>query len=99
MRDQLVTVIVPIFNQAKLGVEAVRSVCSQTYKNLQVIVVDDGSTDHSGDTMEKSFGGSITLLRQKNLGPSAAINAGLRVAQGEFICLMGGDDICAPERV
>lgn len=99
MVHPLVTVVIPIFNQAVLGIEAVESVCAQTYSNLQIIVVDDGSTDNSAETLAEHFGNRITILRQSNSGPSAAINAGLRAANGAFIMLMGGDDICTLDRV
>jgi len=78
----LVSVVIPIFNQAKFVVETVGSAVRQTYRNLQVIVVDDGSTDNGPELLEAEFGEQIVLLRQKNAGPSAAINTGLAAATG-----------------
>ena len=99
MSMPLVTVIIPIFNHARLGIKAVESVCAQTHSNLQIIVIDDGSSDNSPDILEANFGSRITIVRQGNLGPSAATNAGLRLSQGDFIALMGGDDVCSPDRI
>ena len=95
----LVSVVIPIFNQAKFVVETVGSAVRQTYRNLQVIVVDDGSTDNGPELLEAEFGEHIVLLRQKNAGPSAAINTGLAAATGSFIALLGGDDLCVEDRI
>lgn len=99
MPNPLVTVIIPVYNQEKLVIETVESVCTQTYSNLQIIVVDDGSSDKTADVVQERFAGQVDLIRQSNGGPSAAVNAGLRHAKGELIALMGGDDICAPDRI
>jgi hypothetical protein len=94
-----VSVIVPIFNQGDYALRAIDSLCAQTYDNLQIIVVDDGSSDGSTKRVRQHFGAKITLLEQENAGPSAALNAGLRIAQGDIIALMGGDDIATQDRI
>ena len=94
-----VSVIVPIFNQGDYALRAIDSLCAQTYDNLQIIVVDDGSSDGSAKRVRQHFGAKITLLEQENAGPSAALNAGLRIAQGDIIALMGGDDIATQDRI
>jgi GT2 family glycosyltransferase len=99
MPSPLVTVVIPIYNQAKFVVETVGSVVRQTHRNLQVVVVDDGSTDDGADLLAAEFGDQIVLLRQENAGPSAAINAGIAAADGEFIALLGGDDVCVEDRI
>lgn len=99
MSAPLVSVIIPVFNQGELAVQAIDSVLSQRYPNVQTIVVDDGSTDGTADLIANRFGARIDLIRQANQGPSAASNAALRVARGEFIALMGGDDLCTPDRL
>lgn len=99
MSFPLVSVVIPIFNQAPFVVETVGSAVRQTYPNLQVIVVDDGSTDGSAELLRSEFGDRITLIRQGNGGPSSAINAGIAAARGEFIALSGGDDVCVEDRV
>ncbi|MCG7328572.1 glycosyltransferase [Achromobacter sp. ACRQX] len=99
MNAPLVSVIIPVYNQGELAVQAIDSVLSQRYPNVQAIVVDDGSTDGTADLIAGHFGTRVELIRQSNRGPSAASNAALRVAQGEFIALMGGDDLCTPDRL
>jgi hypothetical protein len=96
--EPLVSVAVPVFNgQATVG-DAVRSLLAQTYRNLEIVVVDDGSTDGTWEVLE-SFGSSIRAIRQANAGIAAARNAGLAVAEGELIALMDSDDLCEPERI
>ncbi|WP_250479411.1 MULTISPECIES: glycosyltransferase [unclassified Caballeronia] len=94
-----VSMIVPVYNHEAFAVETVNSVLAQTYPNLQIIIVDDGSTDDSYSIIAKSFGDAITLVRRVNGGPSAALNEGLKLAQGDYIALLGGDDVCEPDRV
>mgnify|MGYP003583176155 CR=1 FL=1 len=99
MNDKLVSVVIPVFNQESFVVECIASVLEQDYSNIQIIVIDDGSSDASAELAAKKFGNRIELLRQRNLGPSAAINAGLQIASGDFIALLGGDDISAIDRI
>lgn len=99
MNTPLVSVIIPVFNQGELAVQAIDSVLSQRYPHVQAIVVDDGSTDGTADLISQRFGNHVTLICQANKGPSAASNAALGVAQGEIIALMGGDDLCTPDRL
>ena len=75
----LVSVVVPAHNSEPFIAEALDSVRAQTYKQWEIIVVDDGSTDRTADLVE-GLGDSIRLLRQANRGPSAARNAGIRAA-------------------
>ncbi|ANN69082.1 glycosyltransferase family 2 protein [Bordetella bronchialis] len=93
-----VSVVIPVFNQSRFIGDAVRSVLAEQQGHLEVIVVDDGSTDDSGDKVQSVFGTSVRLIRQANRGPSAAINAGMLAAEGEHIALLGGDDVCLPGR-
>jgi glycosyltransferase involved in cell wall biosynthesis len=95
----LVSVVIPVFNQEKYVVDAVESALTQTYENVEVIVVDDGSTDSSSDLVKRYFGSHVNLIVQKNSGPSSAINVGIRNSKGSFIGLLGGDDLCKPDRV
>ncbi|ALM85280.1 glycosyltransferase [Bordetella sp. N] len=99
MKKKLVSVVIPVFNQADFAVETVESVVGQTYGNVQIIVVDDGSTDDGAARIRDAFGSDVELISQPNGGPSAGINTGLRAAKGEFIALLGGDDVAMPDRI
>jgi len=94
----LVSAIIPTYNNAALVVEAVESALAQTYAPLEVIVVDDGSTD---DTVERlaCYGSRLRLIRQVNRGPAVARNAGIRAARGEVIAFLDSDDIWFPQKV
>jgi glycosyltransferase involved in cell wall biosynthesis len=87
-----VSVVIPSYNYGRFVADAVKSVLAQTYTNLEVIVVDDGSKD---DTRERlaPFGSAIRYLHQENKGLSAARNAGIRIATGEWIALLDADDV------
>jgi glycosyltransferase involved in cell wall biosynthesis len=87
----LISVITPCFNAEKYLHEAIESVMGQTYTNIELIVVDDGSTDNSID-IAKSFGDSVILLKQDNKGPYPARNRGLRASNGKFIAFLDADD-------
>lgn len=95
----LISVVIPVYNQAAFAVEAVDSVLCQSHPNVQVIVVDDGSTDDSAERVAAAFGNRVQLIRQANQGPSSAVNAGLRAVRGRYIALLGGDDVCLPDRL
>ncbi|HZF01834.1 MAG TPA: glycosyltransferase [Methylomirabilota bacterium] len=94
----LVSVIIPVFNRAHCVANAVESVLAQTFRNFEIIAVDDGSTDGTAEVLEK-FGDQIRLLRQKNRGVSAARNAGIRAARGKWIAFLDSDDRWFPEKL
>jgi glycosyltransferase involved in cell wall biosynthesis len=87
----LVSVIIPAFNAEKTIARAVDSVLAQTYSPVEVIVVDDGSTDGTCDICE-SYGDKITYIHQANKGVSAARNKGIQTASGEYIGFLDADD-------
>lgn len=87
----LISVVVPCFNAQRYIVGALRSVYSQAGVTLEVIVVDDGSTDGSVETVLQSFP-AVTLLQQPNAGVAAARNAGLRAARGRWVAFLDADD-------
>jgi glycosyltransferase involved in cell wall biosynthesis len=95
----LVSVIIPTFNRAAMVTEAVASVLNQTYPDLEILVVDDGSTDGTAAALE-AFGGRIRVLRQDTRrGVSAARNVGLQAARGEWLALLDADDLWLPEKL
>jgi len=98
MEHPLISCIVPVFNGERYLSEAVDSLLAQTYKSVEIIVVDDGSTDRTPQIVE-SFGKQIRSLRQVNGGPAAARNSGVRIARGDFIAFLDADDLWHPEKL
>ncbi|HCD99918.1 MAG TPA: family 2 glycosyl transferase, partial [Armatimonadetes bacterium] len=92
------SVIVPCFNASRTLAAAIDSALAQTHPDTEVVVVDDGSTDGSGEIAE-SYGERIVLVRQPNRGLSAARNAGVAASSGEFLTLLDADDVLLPECV
>jgi glycosyltransferase involved in cell wall biosynthesis len=93
-----VSVIIPCYNSSAWIVETVDSVLAQTYKDMEVIVVNDGSSDNT-EKLLQGYGDSITYLCQQNQGVPAARNAGLRIATGDFIGFLDGDDKWHPDKL
>lgn len=91
-----VSVIIPAYNQALYLGAAIESVFAQTYPNLEIIVVDDGSTDGTAEVARK-YGEKIRYHYQSNHGLAGARNSGIRLAQGELIGLLDADDAWQPE--
>jgi glycosyltransferase involved in cell wall biosynthesis len=94
------SIIIPVYNGANFLNEAIDSALAQTYKNFEIIVVNDGSTDH-GLTREiaLSYGDLINYYEQENGGVASAINYGLKVSQGEWIYWLSHDDLYSPTRI
>ncbi len=100
-RQPLISVIIPVYNVAKLLECCVNSVLAQTYQNLEIILVDDGSTDMSGkfcDVFAKKDP-RIKVIHQENRGLSGARNAGLDLAAGEFVTFIDSDDSVDPNLI
>lgn len=96
--NPLVSVIVPVCNVERYLPECVESILGQTYRNIEVILVDDGSTDGCGSLCDgyAQRDGRVRAVHQANRGLSGARNAGLDVAEGEFIAFVDGDDAVSP---
>jgi glycosyltransferase involved in cell wall biosynthesis len=94
--NPLVSIIMPAFNTADYIEEAVDSVIAQTWPEWELIIVNDGSTDQTSAILEGFHDQRITTIDQKNLGVSAARNAGLERAEGEFVTFLDADDILPP---
>ena len=88
----LVSVIIPTYNRAALLPRALQSVVEQTYSNMEIIVVDDGSTDATENTL-RQMGSQITLLQQSHQGVSRARNLGIESANGEWLAFLDSDDV------
>ena len=96
----LVTVLMPVYNGQDFLCDSLHSILKQSYKNLEVLIIDDGSTDESA-TIIRSFKDPRIRLEQheRNLGIAAALNQGLKLAKGSYIARMDCDDISEPNRV
>lgn len=93
--NNLVSIIVPVYNSENYIRDAIESVLSQDYNNIELIIVDDGSIDHSFDICSEyaSLYSNIKLIQKQNGGVSSARNRGIQIASGEFICFLDSDDI------
>ena len=93
MTSELVSIVVPVYNVEKYLWECLYSLKEQSYKNIEVIMVNDGSTDGSRDICEKICEDKrFILINKKNGGLSSARNAGIDVARGEYITFVDSDD-------
>ena len=95
---ELVSVVMPAFNEERFIAEAVASVFAQTYPSFELIVVDDGSTDRTA-AVAAAFDGVRIVRRPARGGPAAARNTGLAEARGEFWTIFDADDVMPPERL
>jgi glycosyltransferase involved in cell wall biosynthesis len=93
-----VSVVIPTFNRAQLLGRAIDSVLAQTFRDLEIIVVDDGSTDDTRDVVAR-YGDAVRYLHQPNAGVSAARNAGVRAARHELIAFLDSDDVWLPRKL
>ena len=99
--DPLVSVILPVYNgSASIG-DTIESALRQTYRNLEILVIDDGSTDNTMDVIKERAGNDprVRILRQVNSGVARARNRGLAAAQGEFIAPLDADDLWDPAKI
>ncbi|MEO0336499.1 MAG: glycosyltransferase family 2 protein, partial [Pseudomonadota bacterium] len=97
----LVSVVIPLFNKEDFVCQAVKSVLDQTYKNLEILVIDDCSTDSSLKNLE-SLGKDprVVVVRvKKNQGVANARNQGIDLAKGEYVCFLDSDDMWSPAKV
>lgn len=94
----LVSIIIPVHNSAPFLISSVESVLRQTYENIEVLLVDDGSTDGSSDICAQfeAKDPRVSVLRQTNGGPSAARNTGIRTATGSLLQFVDSDDLLEP---
>jgi glycosyltransferase involved in cell wall biosynthesis len=94
----VVSVIIPTYNCARYLPEAIDSVLAQTYRDFEIIVVDDGSTDNTQEVLAR-YGDHMRVIRQSNQGSAAARNAGILPARGEFIAFLDADDLWLPHKL
>ena len=94
-----VSVIMPAYNSAAFIPDAVESIRRQAYPRLELIIVDDGSTDSTADVAKSLTGLDVRYVYQPNGGPARARNHGLRLARGDVIALLDADDLWPPDRL
>ncbi len=93
-----VSVIIPVFNGSNYVREAIDSVLTQTRRDYELLVVDDGSTDETWDIVQ-SYGDRVRGIRKQNGGVASALNCGIRQAQGEFVAWLSHDDVFLPAKL
>ncbi|MCX7846273.1 MAG: glycosyltransferase family 2 protein [Dictyoglomaceae bacterium] len=94
---KLVSVIIPTYNCEKYIKNCIDSVLAQTYKNIEIIIIDDGSTDNTEKIIENYFKRKVIYLKQENKGPSISRNRGIRFSKGDYITFIDADDYLLPE--
>jgi glycosyltransferase involved in cell wall biosynthesis len=99
MSQPLVSVVIPCYNAERWIGRTLESVQKQTWRNIQVVVVNDGSTDASESRIRELKYPDLVLINQPNRGSSAAINRGLQDAKGDFIQYLDADDLIHPEKI
>lgn len=94
----LISCIVPVYNGARFLAETLDNILAQSWHPVEVIVVDDGSTDTTGDVLAQ-YAGRVRVVRQANAGPSVARNRGITEASGTFVAFQDADDLSPPHRL
>ena len=94
-----VSVIIPVYGVEKYIASTVQSVLEQTYKNFELLIIDDGSPDRSIEICQQFTDSRIKIISQENRGVAAARNTGIHYAEGEYIALLDGDDIWLPQKL
>lgn len=93
----MISVVIPLYNKEQSIASTINSVLAQTYKDFEIVVVDDGSTDKSTDVVRAIVDDRIVFISQDNQGVSAARNTGIIAAKGEYVAFLDGDDLWHPE--
>jgi glycosyltransferase involved in cell wall biosynthesis len=98
MVQPLVSVVIPNYNYGRYLSQAINSVLGQSYPNIEIIVVDDGSTDESAEVLAL-YANHIRVVKQRNRGVSVARNAGAELAIGDFLAFLDADDVWMPTKL
>jgi len=96
--EDTVSVIIPVYNSEKFLKESIESILSQSYENIEIIAVDDGSTDNSLEILNQ-FKGDIIVIHQKNQGLAGALNTGIKKMTGKWFKWFSPDDIMNPDAI
>lgn len=98
MKKNAISVIMPVYNAEKYLAKAISSVLQQTFRDFELIIINDGSTDNSLDIIKSFNDPRIKLISRENRGIVSTLNEGLEIAKGKYVARMDGDDICEPNR-
>ena len=100
-QNQLVSVVIPLYNAEKYIEETMQSILDQTYKNIEIVIVDDGSKDQSPSIVKilLKIPRSSKIRSSKNQGVSVARNTGIENASGEYIAFLDSDDLWHPTKI
>lgn len=99
MHNPLVSIIIPVYNNSIFIKDCIEDLCRQTFKNIEIIIVDDGSTDNSFEIAKQFEKDNIKVYRQQNAGAAVARNTGLAHAKGSFIQFMDIDDFLSHSKI
>ena len=99
MSSSLVSIVIPVFNTGKLARSLVDKLLSDDYRDVEIILVDDGSTDNSLEIIKQIKNEKVRIYNKKNGGPSAARNFGIKKAKGEYLLFVDSDDDMAQDYV
>ena len=97
-KNNLVSVVIPVYNSESFLTQCIESVLSQTYKNIEIIVIDDGSTDNSSDILQ-NYADKIIILSQENRGLASALNYGIQTMKGNWLKWFSPDDMMYPKAI
>ncbi len=97
--SKLLSVIIPTYNRANFLTDAIKSINNQNYPNLEIIVVDDGSTDNTEELIQQLDDPKIKYIYQENKGPAAAKNTGLKAAKSDIIGFLDSDDLWPENKI
>src|SRR5689334_4952969 len=98
MLPNVVSVILPVYNGASFVCRAIETALLQTYSHVEIIAVDDGSTDSSFEILAR-YGDRVQVIRQQNAGVAAARNSAISASRGEFVAFLDQDDWWLPEKI
>lgn len=96
--DPKVTIVIPVYNGEKYVKYAIDSALAQTYKNLEILVINDGSVDRT-DEIVKSYGRKIRYIKKENGGVSSALNLAIKEMRGEYFSWLSHDDTYEPNKI
>src|SRR6185295_13535888 len=91
----LFSIVIPVYNRPDLVIDTIESALNQSYKDYEIVVIDDGSTDRTPEVL-RQYTGRVRLIRQDNQGMGAVRNNGMAAAVGEYVIFLDSDDLFFP---